>query len=140
MTYSDKGNALFFHMCVKMAFDIHGDSRRAFVQYSILWLVVDQSAHCHSLLLTSTQDIIPISFGDTGSSVVSHYQQDKINLIVSESGQVQGEQFRIMPEILPDDGTFHEETIDSCLSLFPYWGSLGPPPKEFSPKQGRFLA
>ena len=80
--------------------------------------------------IQADQDIIPISFGDTGNSVVSHYQQDKINLIVSESGQVQGEQFRIMPEILPDDGAFHEETIDSCLSLFP---SSSAEPQDLSP-------
>ena len=89
--------------------------------------------------IEADQDIIPISFGDTASSV-SHYQSsnslhhtDKINLIVSETGQVQGEQFRIMPEILPDDGTFHEETIDSCLSLFP---SSSGEPQDLSPGKG----
>ena len=93
-------------------------------------IILLQTTEDESRNIQADQDIIPISFGDTGSSVVSHYQQDKINLIVSESGQVQGEQFRIMPEILPDDGTFHEETIDSCLSLFP---NSSTEPQDLSP-------
>ena len=97
-------------------------------------IILLQTTEDQSRNIQADQDIIPISFGDTGSSVVSHYQQDKINLIVSESGQVQGEQFRIMPEILPDDGTFHEETIDSCLSLFP---SSSAEPQDLSPGKGQ---
>ena len=38
--------------------------------------------------------------------------------MVSE-GSGPAEQYRILPEMLSTDGTFHEETIDSCLSLFP---------------------
>ena len=103
-------------------------------------IILLQTTEDQSRNIQADQDIIPISFGDTGSSV-SHYQSsnnlhhtDKINLIVSETGQVQGEQFRIMPEILPDDGTFHEETIDSCLSLFP---SSSAEPQDLSPGKGQ---
>merc|ERR1719167_257109 len=83
-------------------------------------------------------DIIPISFGETavsnGSDISNQrlynnqIPNDKINLIVSEGGQV-SEQYRILPEMLAD-GTFHEETIDSCLSLFPNHNSE---PQDLSP-------
>ena len=95
--------------------------------------------------INNDPDIIPISFGD--NSVISHnsdmsvshqsrlYQpntgvstihshtlnpNDKMNLIVSDSSpsHVTSDQYRIIPEML-SDGAFHEETIDSCLSLFP---------------------
>jgi len=79
-------------------------------------------------------DIIPISFGETTASHAhemqnqrlysNQIQNEKINLIVSEGGQV-SDQYRILPEMLPD-GTFHEETIDSCLSLFPNHNSSEP--------------
>ena len=78
----------------------------------------------------SDPDIIPISFGDTVTHAQGYNsaQQEKINLIVSEAGEVSDHQYRIIPEIMPD-GTFHEETIDSCLSIFPGCSD----PQELSP-------
>ena len=66
-------------------------------------------------------DIIPLSFSDTvhghgQGSYTSH--QQKINLIVSEAGEVSDHQYRIIPEMM-GDGAFHEAAIDSCLSIFP---------------------
>ena len=63
-------------------------------------------------------DIIPISFGDTVPHPQGYQQQDKISLVVGEGGEVSDHQYRIIPEMMPDGG-FHEETIDSCLSIFP---------------------
>jgi len=96
-------------------------------------IILLQTTEDHSRSIHNNDpDIIPISFGET---TVSHdvsnqrlyhnpIQNDKINLIVSEGGQA-SEQYRIIPEIL-SDGTFHEETIDSCLSLFPNHNSSEP--------------
>ena len=83
-------------------------------------------------------DIIPLSFGD--NTVVTHSSDmlgspssrlyntnnsinlnDKINLIVSEPSALSGEQYRIIPEMLPDDATFQQDSIDSCLPFtFPH--------------------
>lgn len=96
----------------------------------LLQTTEDQSRSIHN----NDPDIIPISFGETTVSNAhemsnqrlyhNQIQNDKINLIVSEGGQV-SEQYRIIPEML-SDGTFHEETIDSCLSLFPNHNSSEP--------------
>ena len=69
-------------------------------------------------------DIIPISFADHSvisrgdMSTVGHHQR----LYPGSSSDVssgQGEQYRIIPEMLTD-GTFAEESMDSCFpSLFP---------------------
>ena len=73
-------------------------------------------------------DIIPISFADHSvigggdMSSVGHHQR----LYPGASSDVssgQGEQYRIIPEMLTD-GTFAEESMDSCFpSLFPGPGS-----------------
>ena len=43
-----------------MAFDIHAHSTGAFIKNSICWPVVDESSHCHSLLFSSTEHIVPV--------------------------------------------------------------------------------
>ena len=63
-------------------------------------------------------NIIPISFSNSvlagPGDMVAMCQTQRLY----PSGTDSGEQYRIIPEIL-SDGTFHEETIDSCFSLIP---------------------
>ena len=63
-------------------------------------------------------NIIPISF----SNLVVAGPGDMVAMCQTQrlypSGTDSSEQYRIIPKIL-SDGTFHEETIDSCFSLIP---------------------
>ena len=51
---------------------------------------------------------------DSGPDMVAVCQTQQLYPTATDSG----EQYRIIPKIL-SDGTFHEETIDSCFSLIP---------------------
>ena len=127
-------------------------------------IILLQSAHEDNRNINTDSDIIPISFSD--NSVVTHtidmshchqsrlYQggavsvstptslglHDKMNLIVSDTSpsHVTHDQYRIIPEILSDT-TFHEETIDSCLAMFPGPGGSGhhSEPQDLSPAKSQ---
>ena len=47
-------------MGVEETLNVHTDGTSALVEDSIGWLVVDESSHGHSLLLTATEDIVPV--------------------------------------------------------------------------------
>ena len=49
----NKRDILVFHVLVEVAFDIHADGAGALVEDCVLWFVIDEAAHSHSLLLTT---------------------------------------------------------------------------------------
>ena len=63
-------------------------------------------------------NIIPVSFSDSVVAGPGDMAAVRQTQQLYPSATDSGEQYRIIPEIL-SDGTFHEEAIDSCFSLFP---------------------
>lgn len=60
---SDECDTHLLHVGVEMAFNINGHSASALVQDGIQRLVVDQTSHSDSLLLTAGEDIAPVVEG-----------------------------------------------------------------------------
>lgn len=60
MTDSDQSDALLFHVSIEVALNIHTDCTGALVKNGVLWLVIDQATHGHSLLFTTTEHVIPV--------------------------------------------------------------------------------
>ena len=81
-------------------------------------IILLQTADEDSRNINTDPDIIPISFSDSvvagPGDMAAVRQTQRLYPWATDSG----EQYRIIPEIL-SDGTFHEETIDSCFSLIP---------------------
>lgn len=63
MTDRDHGDALRLHVRVEMSLDVDTDSAGAFVEDGVFGLVIDQSAHRHSLLFATAEDIVPVVLG-----------------------------------------------------------------------------
>lgn len=57
---SNQSDTLVFHVGVEMALDVHTDGGGAFIEDGIAWFVIDKSTHGHSLLLSTTQNIVPV--------------------------------------------------------------------------------
>ena len=60
MRYGDQCDSAILHILIQVSLYVHADSRCAFIENSIFRLMIDESAHGHSLLLTTRKDIIPI--------------------------------------------------------------------------------
>ena len=81
-------------------------------------IILLQTADEDSRNINTDPDIIPISFSDSVVAGPGDMAAVRQTQQLYPSATDSGEQYRIIPEIL-SDGTFHEETIDSCFSLFP---------------------
>ena len=60
VTHSDKGDSNLLHVSVQVSLDVDAHSAGALVQDCVGRLVVNQTGHRDSLLLSATQHIIPI--------------------------------------------------------------------------------
>jgi len=61
MTDSNQSDTLTLHIRVEMTFDINRDSRGTLIKDGILRLMVNQTSHSNSLLLTTREHIFPFS-------------------------------------------------------------------------------
>ena len=99
-------------------------------------IILLQTADEDSRNINTDPDIIPISFSDSvvagPGDMAAVPQTQRLYPSATDSG----EQYRIIPEIL-SDGTFHEETIDSCFSLFPGPGPAPGDTQELSPAKAQ---
>lgn len=53
MAHSDQSHTLALHVGVEMSFNIDGNCTCAFIQNGVLWLVVNETSHGNSLLLSA---------------------------------------------------------------------------------------
>lgn len=56
----DKCDPLVLHVLIEVALDVDAHGRGALVQDRVDRLVIDQARHCHTLLLTSRQHVVPV--------------------------------------------------------------------------------